>query len=292
MELANLLCRFVCYGSVQINFDKSTIVCESAEYPYYQASDIVFLRLSTESSRIHHQKSLEFRNFFDHLIFNKFSSQVTASNTTQDGMSPTYTPHPKAATTIMHGSLKPGTLAAIVVTILTVLIVGAAVFIWYKRRHNRSFMRTPQSGAESSLDSGSIVPFALPITNTSSHTGNTRCQTITDKRNISLSRPLAQRVLQNELDAGREKVVELEEQEMRLGGPASESAAMQRRHSDTVREVPDSSPQDDLAAQLQAVREEMNLIVRRIDELNADNEEVQAFGWGRAGQSEPPPDYE
>ncbi|KAK7040022.1 hypothetical protein R3P38DRAFT_2770144 [Favolaschia claudopus] len=163
----------------------------------------------------------------------------------------------------VHRSLKPGILAAIAVTISTFLIVGAAAFIWY--------------------NGVTIVP---------SRERPNQERTITDKRNISVSRPLAHRVLQNDLDAAREKVAELEEQEMRLAGPVSELGAMQRRVSDTVGEAPEPAPQGDLAVQLQAAREEINLLVRRIDEMNAVNEEVQAFGWGRGRENEPPPDYE
>ncbi|KAK7039960.1 hypothetical protein R3P38DRAFT_3350012 [Favolaschia claudopus] len=191
----------------------------------------------------------------------------------------------------MHYSLKPGTLAAIAVTISTFLIVGAAAVIWYKRRHNRSRMRTPQPRAGSRLNHGSITPFALPIFNASSYTGNGRRQMITEKRNISASRPFAQRVLQGELDAAREKVVELEEQETRLAGSASESDVRQRQHSENVREAFESATQDNLAAQLQAARQEINLLVGRIDEMNADHEDGQAFGWGRSRRNGPPPEY-
>ncbi|KAK7013324.1 hypothetical protein R3P38DRAFT_3581177 [Favolaschia claudopus] len=193
----------------------------------------------------------------------------------------------------VDGSLKPSIVAGIVVTILIFLVVSAIKFIWHRRRH--SFMRAPQprAGAESRLDPRSIFPFALPTPTTSSWNRDAARQTITDKHNVSVSRPLAQRVLQNELDAVRDKVVELEEQEMRLAGPVSESVARQRWRSDSIREVPEeAASQGDLAVQLQAAREEITLLVRRIDELNADNAEVLAFGWGRSRENEPPPDYE
>ncbi|KAK6983797.1 hypothetical protein R3P38DRAFT_410125 [Favolaschia claudopus] len=210
------------------------------------------------------------------------SSSTTSGTTQQHVHSPTFIPDAKGAPT----HLKPSIIAAIVVIILIFLVVSAVTFIWYRRRH--SLMRAPQPGAESRLNSRTIFPFVLPTPTTSFRNRDGPRQRITDKRNINVSRPLAQRVLQNELDAAREKVAELEEQEARLlGGPVSESAAIQRQRSDNEREAPESTPQDDLAVQLQAAREEINLLARRI----ADNEEIQAFGWGRAGENEPPPEY-
>ncbi|KAK7040021.1 hypothetical protein R3P38DRAFT_3350043 [Favolaschia claudopus] len=157
------------------------------------------------------------------------STQPTTFSTTQHTIASTSTP---AAAT----HLKPSTLAAIAIgAILTFFIIVSLTFIWlYKRRH--SVMRT--LGAQWRFHPRSaLLPFALP-----SHT-HRQTPSITDKRNIIMSRPLAQRVLQNELDAAREKVVELEGQEIQtrsiLTGPMisiSESAVIsqQRPLSDTV----------------------------------------------------------
>ncbi|KAK7013326.1 hypothetical protein R3P38DRAFT_2788889 [Favolaschia claudopus] len=210
----------------------------------------VYLRVPAP---IQHRKCPEFGNFFNHLIFDNFSWHIpTNFNTTQHTISPTFTSAGKSATT----HLKPSIVAAIAVTISTLLIVGAAVFFWYKRRHSHSIIRTPRPGAESTASPRSIFPFALPISNASSHNrlNGGRRPTMTDRRNVSVSRPLAQRVHQNELDVVREKVVELERQEIQTRSRlrlnlTSESAA--RRLSENAVPMETQSP-DESAMQPQS----------------------------------------
>ncbi|KAK7040007.1 hypothetical protein R3P38DRAFT_3469606 [Favolaschia claudopus] len=298
-------CRFFTIVISILDSYRSSIIVISIDYSYRSSTIVIipccrFSQVPIEFSSIHRPPSTTgtLGNFFDDLIFDNIHTNDYGQYHPIHSLSYSFTACKSSNNAMlkpvpMHHSLKPNILAAITVAaVLTILIGGAAAFIWYKRRH--SFTRRRHPGIDSRLHSRSIYPFALPSppANTSSLNRNGRHQTIIDQNNIDIGYPFSQRVLQSKLDAAREKMAELEEEhEMQLlTRPVSESDAIQRRLSDTMRDIPDSAPQGDLAIQLQAAREEINLLVRRIDEMNTNIEEIQAFGWGRAGENEPPPE--
>ncbi|KAK7060007.1 hypothetical protein R3P38DRAFT_976810 [Favolaschia claudopus] len=97
---------------------------------------------------------------------------------------------------------------------------------------------------------------------------------------------LAQSVLQTELQAATEKVAELEDQERRSETGAPQSTRQRLWRLVSARAMARNQPSD-LEAQLQVAREEISMLVTRINALEASSDLV----WGGGGIEEPPPDY-
>ncbi|KAK7047041.1 hypothetical protein R3P38DRAFT_96613 [Favolaschia claudopus] len=216
----------------------------------------------------------------------EFFSSPSASSTSTTNLQP-QTPSstypqpsvPSAPIIISHAgksrALSSGTITGISVAAV-IAILGVGTVFWYFRRVRRQRLMRRHRDLEIGPVALTISPFTLLNQNhwqpdalrleTSSVVGST----------------LARSVLQTELQAATDKVAELEDQERRSEGRAqSTRRRLWRLTSARWRS------QSDLEAQLQAAREEISMLVTRINALEANSD----FVWGGGGIEEPPPDY-
>ncbi|KAK7060004.1 hypothetical protein R3P38DRAFT_3524200 [Favolaschia claudopus] len=158
-----------------------------------------------------------------------------------------------------------------------IAILGVGTLSWYFRRVRRQRLGRRHSDLE-------IDPVALTISpfTTVRNQNQGQADALGLDTSSVVSSTLARSVLQMELQAATDKVAELENQERRSEGRAHSTrgrlwrlaSARWRSHSD-------------LEAQLQAAREEISMLVTRINALEASSD----FAWGGGGIEEPPPEY-
>ncbi|KAK7047037.1 hypothetical protein R3P38DRAFT_2689910, partial [Favolaschia claudopus] len=158
-----------------------------------------------------------------------------------------------------------------------IAILGVCTLSWYFRRARRQRLMRRRRDLE-------IDPMALTISPFTTVRNQNHGQANASGLETSsvVGSTLARSVLQTELQAATDKVAELEDQERRSEGRAQSTrgrlwrlaSARWRSHSD-------------LEAQLQAAREEIGMLVTRINALEASSD----FAWGGGGIEEPPPDY-
>ncbi|KAK7050199.1 hypothetical protein R3P38DRAFT_3605928 [Favolaschia claudopus] len=173
-------------------------------------------------------------------------------------------------------NLRSATIAGVSLAAVLV-IVGIGALFWYIRRmHRRRNTLRRESGLN--LLARTISPFTLL------NQFNTR-QSDPDTHSIGGS-TIAREVLRTELQTATEKVAELEDQERRSETGASPSTRQRlwRLVSASARA---GNPPSDLEAQLQAAREEISMLVTRMNALESSSD----FAWGGGGIEEPPPDY-
>jgi hypothetical protein len=127
-----------------------------------------------------------------------------------------------------------------------------------------------------------ISPFTL-ITEAS--TPRSRSATLSEESDVRSISPstIARQRLETQLHAATEKVADLEGRERFDGGDGSADSSMRRLMS--ARSASTRLPE--VEAQLQAAREQIDMLVTRINAL----EENSDAGWGRVIGDEPPPEY-
>ncbi|KAK7047050.1 hypothetical protein R3P38DRAFT_3423832 [Favolaschia claudopus] len=202
--------------------------------------------------------------------------QTTSSTyrqpSTTDGMNNTSNPIITSHAQKAHG-LKSATIAGI--TIAAGIVIGFGGLVWYFRRVKRrrnSGRREPGRHPRAHT----ISPFTLLTNNRSNQQRNAL-----DTHSIGGS-TLARRVLQTELQAATEKFSELQEQERRSEArPHFTGRRLWRLASATRRS------HSDLELELRAAREEISMLVARMNVLEANSE----FAGENTRIEGPPPDY-
>ncbi|KAK7050183.1 hypothetical protein R3P38DRAFT_3605917 [Favolaschia claudopus] len=180
-------------------------------------------------------------------------------------------------TTCSSEAIAGGVLASILV--ICVLVCAGVTIFWYIRRLQR---RRSSRHRESGLDllARTISPFTL-LNQANEGRSNP------DTRSIDGSMH-AREVLRTELQAVTEKVAELEDQETRRHSETGASHSTRQRLWRLVSARGRArSPPSDLEAQLQAAREEISILVMRMNALEASSDSPRE--GGRIEES--PPDY-
>ncbi|KAF7341471.1 hypothetical protein MVEN_01884400 [Mycena venus] len=162
---------------------------------------------------------------------------------------------------------------------------GIGVFFLLKCR------RTRQSGAgpsdiESNRAAATVSPFTLITQIDSPSRGNATQDTDSDVRSISAS-TITRQQLETQLLAVTEKMVVLQDQERLSLRSATNSSGIRRVSQPVVQQTASTGPPTDLKAQLQSAREQINMMVERINVLEANSNSA----WSRVVGDEPPPEY-
>ncbi|KAJ7844884.1 hypothetical protein B0H14DRAFT_2775713 [Mycena olivaceomarginata] len=214
------------------------------------------------------------------------SSQRTSIPQSTDSTQATSAPVPVAGPTHIDKSrIHARGIAVIAVALSIFLFCFAAILVWHIRRRRRQRQAAKSSEMRIDRATTTISPFTL-ITEAS--TPRSRSATLSeesDVRSISAS-TIARQRLETQLHAATEKVADLEGRERFDGGDSSGGSGM-RRMLRLMSARSASTRLPEVEAQLQAAREQIDMLVTRINAL----EENSDAGWRRVIGDEPPPEY-
>ncbi|KAJ7861457.1 hypothetical protein B0H14DRAFT_2742317 [Mycena olivaceomarginata] len=194
-------------------------------------------------------------------------SQTTSIPRTTDSTQATSAPE-AGPTHRAKSRIHAGGIAAIAVVLSILLFCLAAILVWHIRRRRRQRQAAKSSEMRIDRAATTISPFTL-ITEASTPPQQ--------ERNAERRR------LETQLHAATEKIADIEGRERFDGGDGSADSGMRRLMS--ARSASTRLPE--VEAQLQAAREQIDMLVTRINAL----EENSDAGWGRVIGDEPPPEY-
>ncbi|KAJ6496276.1 hypothetical protein C8R45DRAFT_985439 [Mycena sanguinolenta] len=205
------------------------------------------------------------------------TSSVTTTTLTRSVLLPTVLsiPPPKysVAPTAEKQQLSSGAIAGIAVIVFLVGIT--LVHIRQRRLHRRAKL------FHAKLNGGLTIISPFMLLEEARNFGTARAtRAQSDARSISAS-TIARQRLETELRAATEKMAELEELAQSSTTTISEPDASGGNES--VGSGSAASPPPDLEAELRAAREQINVLIARMNALDA------AWGMGMGG--EPPPEY-
>ncbi|KAK7013325.1 hypothetical protein R3P38DRAFT_3007558 [Favolaschia claudopus] len=176
-------------------------------------------------------------------------------------------PSPTNAPPASHSSPQINTIAAVVSIVVLSVIAAGIILWWYRRRLPlRRIIRTRRAEEQTRL----ISPFNLPQLTRSADRPNFRPDTRNDY-------PVSQQIFQIELAAARLKVSELEAQENRSLRHIPREMRWLLRRVQSREEVQTLS---EIQTQLQTAREDIDILLRRMNLMAANAEPVW---WERAG---------
>ncbi|KAJ6496269.1 hypothetical protein C8R45DRAFT_985435 [Mycena sanguinolenta] len=174
------------------------------------------------------------------------------------------TPDSSVFQNILWSSLPSGAIAgiAVIVIVFVVCVITLLWLIWQRRLHHRVKL----SDAEVNGELTTIPPFMPPEES--------------DARSTSAS-TIARQSLETQLRAAAEKMAELEE--LTAGSTTTISEPDASGGNESVGSGSAASPPPDLEAELRAAREQINVLIARMNALDA--------AWGMGMGVEPPPEY-
>ncbi|KAF7341431.1 hypothetical protein MVEN_01880200 [Mycena venus] len=174
-------------------------------------------------------------------------------------------------------------VVGIVLGVATVPTVIALFFLFKRRRirHRTAALLEIESNRAAAI----ISPFTL-IPQMNSPTSQDATQdTDSDVRSISAS-TIARQQLETQLLAATEKMIDLQDQERLSVGSATNSSGIRRMWRSVVQRTASTGPLTDVEEQLQSARDQINMLVERINASEANSNSA----WSGA-VDEPPPEY-
>ncbi|KAJ6564036.1 hypothetical protein B0H19DRAFT_1067636 [Mycena capillaripes] len=207
------------------------------------------------------------------------SSRVTASalGLTSTGTGSSATSPPLVGSSTASTRLPTQAIGAIVFTVMVVMFLIFSGTIFFLRRRRLRRRATERDATQTRSQTGTISPFTLITQIDGPSEGSTGTTADSDARSLSES-TMARHQLEMELLAVQEKMVDLEDEERHstIGG----AHRMSRPPS-----MPATSGNVD--AQLQIAREQIDMLILRINALEANTDPA----WGLGISREPPPEY-